>query len=61
VLKRDYLLQRLWDYGDTVKTRVLDVHVSKLREKLASYGLKGGGIETVRGIGYKFEEKGYEE
>lgn len=54
VLKRDYLLQRLWDYGDTVKTRVLDVHVSKLREKLASYGLKGGGIETVRGIGYKF-------
>lgn len=60
VLKRDYLLQTLWDYGDTAQTRVLDVHISKLREKLSSHGLKGGGIETVRGIGYKFEEKSHE-
>ena len=58
VLKRDYLLQTLWDYDDSSQTRVLDVHISKLREKLGSFGLKGGGIETVRGIGYKFEEKG---
>ncbi len=60
VLKRDYLLQTLWDYSEPSQTRVLDVHISNLREKLKSFGLKGGGIETVRGIGYKFEEKGYE-
>lgn len=57
VLKRDYLLQVLWDYNDSVSTRVLDVHISKLREKIEQDSRDPKYIKTVRGLGYKFEEK----
>jgi len=56
VLKREYLLQVLWDYADGVNTRVLDVHISKLREKIESDPKNPNYIKTVRGVGYKFEE-----
>jgi two-component system alkaline phosphatase synthesis response regulator PhoP len=56
VLKRDYLLQVLWDYADSVNTRVLDVHISKLRDKLEKDSKDPKHIITVRGLGYKFEE-----
>ncbi len=56
VLKRDYLLQLLWDYADGVNTRVLDVHISKLREKIEVDSKNPRYIKTVRGVGYKFEE-----
>ncbi|MGE5416531.1 MAG: response regulator transcription factor [Acidobacteriota bacterium] len=55
-LKRDYLLDTLWGHGSDANTRVLDVHISKLRDKLRS----DNGFEyitTIRGIGYKFEER----
>lgn len=57
VLKRDYLLQVLWDYADSVNTRVLDVHISKLRDKVEKDSRNPKYIITVRGLGYKFEEK----
>lgn len=56
VLKREYLLQLLWDYADGVNTRVLDVHISKLREKIEVEPKNPRYIKTVRGVGYKFEE-----
>lgn len=56
VLKREYLLQVLWDYNESVNTRVLDVHISKLREKIEPDSKNPQYIRTVRGIGYKFEE-----
>ncbi len=56
VLKRDYLLQVLWDYADSVNTRVLDVHISKLRDKIEEDARNPRHIKTVRGLGYKFEE-----
>jgi two-component system alkaline phosphatase synthesis response regulator PhoP len=56
VLKRDYLLQILWDYADSVNTRVLDVHISKLRDKVEKDSRDPKYIKTVRGLGYKFEE-----
>ncbi len=56
VLKRDYLLEVLWDYTESVNTRVLDVHVSKLRDKIEDDAKSPNFIKTVRGIGYKFEE-----
>lgn len=56
VLKREYLLQLLWDYADGVNTRVLDVHISKLREKIERDPKEPEYIKTVRGLGYKFEE-----
>lgn len=56
VLKRDYLLQSLWGFSHA-NTRVLDVHISKLREKIESNPREPIFIKTVRGIGYKFEER----
>lgn len=57
VLKRDYLLEYLWDYADGINTRVLDVHISKLREKIEQDNKKPSYIKTIRGLGYKFEDK----
>lgn len=49
VLSRETLLHRVWDYGDwDGDTRVVDVHVQRLRTKIGS-----DLIETVRGFGYK--------
>lgn len=57
VLRRDYLLRTLWGLTDTAHTRVLDVHISKLRDKIEPDSRTPLYIKTVRGIGYKFEEK----
>ena len=56
VLKRDYLLENLWDYTEGVNTRVLDVHISKLRDKIEKDSKNPQYIKTVRGLGYKFED-----
>jgi DNA-binding response OmpR family regulator len=48
VLNRDTLLERVWDYEWAGDTRLVDVHVQRLRAKIGSER-----IETVRGIGYK--------
>lgn len=57
VLKRDYLLEVLWDFPESANTRVLDVHVSKLREKIEDDSKNPKFLKTVRGLGYKFEEE----
>jgi DNA-binding response OmpR family regulator len=48
VLSRERLLERVWDYGWGGDTRVVDVHVQRLRAKVGQER-----IETVRGFGYK--------
>jgi len=55
VLKRDFLLEGLWGFSDTANTRVLDVHISKLRDKIEEDSKNPKYIKTVRGLGYKFE------
>ncbi|WP_127359937.1 two-component system response regulator CseB [Actinacidiphila soli] len=50
VLSRDRLLERVWDYGWGGDTRVVDVHVQRLRAKIGQ-----DRIETVRGFGYKLK------
>ncbi|MEU6804866.1 two-component system response regulator CseB [Streptomyces neyagawaensis] len=50
VLSRDKLLERVWDYGWGGDTRVVDVHVQRLRAKIGQ-----DRIETVRGFGYKLK------
>ncbi len=55
VLKRDYLLELLWEYSESVNTRVLDVHISKLRDKIETDSKNPRYIKTVRGLGYKLE------
>ena len=53
VLSRDRLLERVWGYDRLVETRSVDVHVGRLRGKLAAAGRQ---IETVVGLGYRFVE-----
>ncbi|MYZ39215.1 MULTISPECIES: two-component system response regulator CseB [unclassified Streptomyces] len=50
VLSRDKLLERVWDYGWGGDTRVVDVHVQRLRTKIGQ-----DRIDTVRGFGYKLK------
>lgn len=57
VLSRDQLLSAVWNYDFAGDTRIVDVHVSHLREKIEENTKKPAFIKTVRGIGYKFEEQ----
>lgn len=50
VVPRDRLLNDVWGYEYSVDTRTVDVHVSTLRDRLASANTR---IETVWGVGYK--------
>ncbi|MBL3670342.1 response regulator transcription factor [Streptomyces sp. M2CJ-2] len=50
VLSRDRLLERVWEYGWGGDTRVVDVHVQRLRGKIGQ-----DRLETVRGFGYKLK------
>jgi len=53
VLSRDLLLSDVWGYQYTGGTRTVDVHVSRLREKIPYLG---GALETVKQFGYKLVE-----
>ena len=53
IIPRDALLQQVWGYGPDIRTRTLDVHVRRLRKKLAHYADEY--IETIFGIGYRFQ------
>jgi two-component system alkaline phosphatase synthesis response regulator PhoP len=55
-LTRDQLLDRVWGYSSATDTRIVDVHVSHLREKIEPDPKNPILIRTVRGIGYKFAE-----
>jgi len=51
VSTRDALLDDVWGYNCEVTTRTVDTHVKRLRAKLSDVG---NNIETVRGVGYRF-------
>ena len=53
-LSRDVLLDELWGVSYYGETRVVDVHVFKLRDKLKMHGFV---IKTVRGVGYILEDE----
>ncbi|MBB5172717.1 response regulator transcription factor [Texcoconibacillus texcoconensis] len=56
VLTRDQLLNAVWNYEFAGDTRIVDVHISHLREKIEPNTKKPVYIKTVRGLGYKLEE-----
>ena len=53
-LSRDKILNNVWNYDYYGDSRTIDSHIKKIRHKL---GKRGKYIQTVRGIGYKFEIK----
>jgi two-component system response regulator ResD len=53
-LNRDQIVNAVWNYDFYGDMRTVDVHIKNLRLKL---GDKGDYIQTVRGIGYRFEVK----
>lgn len=53
VFNREVLLRRIWGESVYVVDRTVDVHVSKIREKLGNYA---SFIETVKGVGYRFRQ-----
>ena len=53
-LSRDVLLDRLWGFEYDGDTRIVDVHIFKIRDKLKPYGIK---IKTIRGVGYMLEDE----
>src|ERR1043165_6191133 len=53
IIPREALLMQVWGYGSEIRTRTLDVHVRRLRKKLGGYADQY--IETIFGIGYRFQ------
>ena len=56
VLTRDQLLSAVWNYDFAGDTRIVDVHISHLRDKIEQNSKKPTYIKTIRGLGYKLEE-----
>ena len=53
VQSREALLRDVWEYDSLIDTRTVDTHMRRLREKL---GDAAKHLETIRGVGYRFEE-----
>ena len=55
VLSRDLLLDHVWGSDFVGDSRTVDVHIRWLREKIEYDPARPRYIQTVRGIGYRFE------
>jgi DNA-binding response OmpR family regulator len=55
VLSRAALLDRVWGSAEYIDERTVDVHIHRLRQKLADIDPDADPIQTERGIGYRFE------
>ena len=51
---RGQLLDRVWGRSAYVEERTVDVHVLRLRKALKPHGVDGM-VQTVRGVGYRFQ------
>ena len=54
VFTREQLLRQVWGFEFFGDSRTVDVHIKRVREKLADSEKYGWSIYTVRGVGYKF-------
>jgi DNA-binding response OmpR family regulator len=54
-LSRDLLLERVWGFDFLGDSRTVDVHIRWLREKIEADPARPLYIQTVRGVGYRFE------
>ncbi len=54
VQSREEILSSVWNIESDITTRTVDTHIKRLRQKL---GKVGDRLETIRGVGYRFDEK----
>jgi len=54
VMTRDFLLDKIWGYEYVGETRTVDVHIRHLRQKIEDDDKNPVYIQTIRGIGYRF-------
>ncbi|MGH4122649.1 MAG: response regulator [Clostridium sp.] len=54
VMTRDFLLDKIWGYEYLGETRTVDVHIRHLRQKIEEDDKNPAYIQTIRGIGYRF-------
>lgn len=54
VITRERILDKVWNSNYYTGDRTVDVYISKLRDKISELS---GCIKTVKGVGYKLEEK----
>lgn len=57
VLSRELLLDKIWGFDYFGETRTVDVHIRYLRQKIEDDDSNPFYIETVRGIGYRFNDQ----
>jgi DNA-binding response OmpR family regulator len=55
IFKRDQLLEQVWGYDYPGSTRTIDEHVKRIRQKISEADFQNTFIQTVWGVGYKFE------
>ena len=56
VINRETLLERIWQYDFAGQSRIVDVHISHLRDKIEPDPKRPVYLVTVRGFGYRFQE-----
>jgi two-component system OmpR family response regulator len=56
IVTRTMLLEKVWEYNFDPQTNVIDVHISRLRNKIDK-GFAYPMIETIRGAGYKISSR----
>jgi DNA-binding response OmpR family regulator len=57
VFGRDELLDLVWGRDGFVEPRTVDVHVARMRSKFAAAHVPEPGIDTVRGVGYRYRDE----
>ncbi len=55
VWRRRELIEQVWDYDHVGDERVVDVHIGSIRKKIETHSDKKSLIQTIRGVGYRFE------
>jgi DNA-binding response OmpR family regulator len=56
VFGREELLDLVWGHDGFAEPRTVDVHVARLRGKFIAAKLSEPGVETVRGVGYRYKD-----
>ena len=56
VMRREQIMDEVWDPHWFGPTKTLDMHILSLRRKLGEHASGPGAITTVRGVGYRFED-----